>query len=608
MYLTFFIVYYFLTSQKREILLKDLSCAEDDEVTTTSSVSSSVSVWAVTTDSVFTDQDTTTETSTEENATTEHEDDINQSTTIVVSPTTRKINFATEYKIPTKPMKYNKINRINNNYDKNLDLNLAHNNNLQSNYIPKIANGENYLSNEQLDKIEDEKHMQHKMLHEEIARLGNLENIFTQPTDHFVPPLVMAKAKISDDMTVLSLQEKHAQQLAEKHLSKQNNQYNQNEHIYQSDIIKSTSEEPNTVTTNKILTMHTIKSKDSTKKDKIKTSMPKKYIEKVYDPKNRVQKTVETKPVVLNKTTDQTSTQTESITKHTDTTSLPLVGRLDDDDSSMDLTVLLKDSPDIGEEKTFYNYSGDVSRLEVVKNSTINNETEINLYDLEATEVTKQENGNTFKEINSNMTMNHEVINITIISEVKTATVNPIMFNLTTKIPMADENKSTTSLPIFTKKVDDDVELKATAIENLTTTINPFESETVLISAKNYTEDKNNTNHYTTNSPVTTTTTTTTVLITTTTLPNNNTTDKTQYVNKSTTTRHIYTSNEENIDHFNAETHDEFDMHTNSSETLDDFNSPLLSGANEPLRRPVRSRRPQPPPNRNKFNPFRILG
>lgn len=44
------------------------------------------------------------------------------------------------------------------------------------------------------------------------------DNIYTQATDHFIPPLVMAKSKLSADMTVVSPETKHQQFLMTHHL------------------------------------------------------------------------------------------------------------------------------------------------------------------------------------------------------------------------------------------------------------------------------------------------------------------------------------------------------------------------------------------------------
>lgn len=593
----------FCFSQKREDLLKDLSCAEEEEVATTPGLTSLSNTWPVTTDVVFTEQDTTSEITTEDNATTEHEDDINQSSTIVASPTVHEINHADNYKPPTKLLNINKFNRIN--IDKTLDLSLSHNNNLQSNYIPKIANGDNYLTNEELEKIEDEKHMQHKMLHEEIARLGNLENIFTQPTDHFVPPLVMAKAKISDDMTVLSLREKHAQQMAEQHFSRQGMQYEQNEHIHQSSIVTTTTEDPKTLNKEK-----QTKSIDESKKDKIKPIRPKKYNEKYYDPKGKIQKEIETKPVLQQKVPETTTAQAEIVVKEKETSPSTLSDKLDDD-SGIDLTVLIKDDPDVHIEKTYYtNYTGDVSKLEVIKNITLNNETEVKLVDVEATEEIKKEiPTKKFDETTKNITLNNEVIKITIISEGHTTTIAPTVFEITTRVPLVQENTPSSTVAIANNESVDSVQGKteesASNHYNMDTTQNYFETVNVA-NASGEAATMNSKN----DTPVVHEATTPEILTTpeiptvSTTVANVTNADKSV---DTTTTTVSSSTNENKMEAYSVENHDDFGLNANTSEAIDDFQSPLLSGANEPVHRPNRSRRPQQP-NRNKFNPFRILG
>ncbi|CAB3250340.1 unnamed protein product [Arctia plantaginis] len=596
---------------KREDLLRDLSCTDEEEVTTTVSINSSGNPWPTTSDAIFTEQEITTETSTEENGTTEHEDDINQTSTIIAP--TQNVNGLTDYKMPPKSININKFNRIHNVLDKNLDLPLVHNNNLQSNFIPKIANEENYLSNEQKDKLEDEKHMQHKMLHEEIARLGNLENIFTQPTDHFVPPLVMAKAKISDDMTVLSLQEKHAQQLAEQHLPKQHLQYQRNDQVYENSALKSTTEEPKGVTIDKIPNSEGLKTKDNFKKDKIKNIMPKKYSDKVNDQK-KIQKTVEFKPMTLDKINEPIFSTTEAVTKHIEVTSLLLVGKPDDDEeSSLDLTVFLKERPETHEEKAFYNYSGDISRLEVVKNITSSNDTEIKLLDIEATEEAKLETSSEKVETVQNITLNHEVVKITIITEEHShTTVAPIVFEVTTKSTTLQEVSSLN--PIIGVIKNEDKSIITTTIKNENYTNDAFEAEAtvnVSISNSNFFTIQNDTSETVKADP--------TILpniAMITEIPTNNTTIDNKNINVTDyviateikTSVSPFISTVEDVTNITEDSHEEYGTNYNSSDTLDDFNSPLLSGANEPVRRPIRSRRPQQAPNRNKFNPFRILG
>lgn len=592
-----------------------MSCAEEEEITSIPSLTSLGNTWPVSTDATFADQDTTTEVTTEDNATTEHEDDINQTPTMTSTSIAHDFNRVTEHKLSTTLLNANKFNRLN--IDKTFDLGLIHNNNLQSNYIPKIANGDNYVTNDQLEKIEDEKQMQHKMLHEEIARRGNLENIFTQPTDHFVPPLVMAKAKISDDMTVLSLQEKHAQQLAEQHYYKQGFQYGQNNHVYHSNTVKSTTEVPKLTPLEKEFLMPIMKNKDALKKENVKSTMPKKYNEKTYEPKNKGLKALEIKLEQFEKP-EQSSTQTTVAITESETTAMTHLNKVDEA-SALDLTVFLKDEPEIREDKWVYiNYTaGDVSKLEVINNSTINNETEIKLVDVEATEEIKHDNPiRKFDESTKNITLNHEVKKITIISEGHT-TVTPTIFEMTTKVPILQETTVGSMLSSTRKELADDFhkesEILSTTPSNIDTTKHYLATEPV-VNISNITDVSSIINNSTTlllALSTTTKETQTTVKVvpaeTTTQVITNSTFQNIDLKVASTTAAptEVDFTHEMKVEPFSNETHDEFG--SNSTDSIDDFNSPLLSGANEPVHRPNRSRRPQQP-NRNRFNPLRILG
>ncbi|KAF9408636.1 hypothetical protein HW555_011750, partial [Spodoptera exigua] len=594
---------------KREDLLRDLACAEEEEISSTPSLTSPGNNWPVSTDAAVTDNDmTSTEVTTEDNnITTEHEDDINQSSTIISTSTVQDRNLVTDQKPSVTFVNANKYNRVN--FEKTLDLDLAHNNNLQSNYIPKIANVDNYVTNEDLEKMEDEKHMQHKMLHEEIARLGNLENIFTQPTDHFVPPLVMAKAKISDDMTVLSLQEKHAQQIAEQHYYKQSGQYGQNDHLYQSNVVKSTTEEPKPVSLNKPSQSEILKNKDDLKKDKLKSVMPKKYNEKFNDPKSKAQKVVETKLLEKSKTS---AAQIETTVKPSETTPMAHYNKMDDE-AAMDLTVFLKDEPEPLEPKIYYNnFTGDVSKLEVIKNSSYNNDTEIKLVDIEATEEIKHEERpiKKFEETTQNITLNHEVIKITIISEGHT-TENPTTFEITTKVPIIQETTHNNLELTSHKELVDDLQNKSevfpTTQPEIEVTQHEFESLGNVSSIADVMEATNETVALSHTESTENTPTTTNEVPTTTTAQANSNISQSKKPEGSSTPAPLVTEHTLKNEPYNDEIHEEFGAMTNSSDGIDDFQSPLLSGANEPAHRPNRSRRPQQP-NRNKFNPFRILG
>lgn len=588
---------------KRQDLLKDLSCAEEEEITTVTSATPSSTAWPTTADAIFTDQDITTETTTEENLTTEHEDDINQFNIDSQSSTKRNLN----YKISTKPIKPNTLIRKSNIVNTDNNLILTHNNNLESNSIPKFVNTNNYLSNEQFDKIEDEKHMQHKMLHEEIARLGNLENIFTQPTDHFIPPLVMAKAKISNDMVVLSLKEKHAQQMAEQYSIKGNDELKEKKHVSEGYVTKSTTEDPKLLTTDKLISMHNFKSKENMKKDKNKTVMPKKYNEKIFDVKNKFHKIIDSKPTVFEKISASSFTQKETTDKQTVTTTLPVVSKLyEDDDSSLNLTVLLKPIPEIYEEKPFYNYSGDISRLEVIRNNTQGNDTNITFYDIGATIETKEEQYlKSSEEKLQNVMINHDSVNSTLIPKVHTTT--PAVLESSTNLLSINRNTSITLLSVHNKNTVDDAITSETIAKTTVQTKTVVDSSTSI--NPNVVNDTTDIVDIGSTTVKLVTITTTELPVITSTLLNKNTSVQDKLINEAIAIDSTHMSEMEFNDNFNMEdTHEEFRSNKNSSDILDDYNSPLLSGANEPLRRPNRSRRPQTPPNRSKFIPFRILG
>lgn len=595
--------------QKREDLLKDLSCAvEEDSMSTSNIISTSV-----TTDVANTDQDTISDLTTEETITTEHEDDINQTKFIKSTPIPYVVKSFTQNKIFTK-QKSNKVI-----LNKNINLDIIHNNNLQSNDIPKIAGDEPFIMNEHLEKLEDEKNMQHKMLHDELARLGNLDTIFTQPTDHFVPPLVMARAKISDDMTVLSLVEKHAQQLAEKHKSHSDDNY----HAHVDDDInssKTTTENVQTsVTTDSpiVKTARPFKIKDSFKKDKIKSNVPKKYNDKQYDTKNKVTKSdIKIIKSELKVTELPLTTQTETtVTLDTTTKRIqPLTTDLNksEDDPVIDLTVIIKDPPQ-KDEKTF---AGDVPKIEVIENDTTISNPEIKLINSNNTNgVSKQEISVKIPARQQNLTLGHEVIKITIINE-ENSSITPTVFEITTKMPMFEDFENSTTLNLDTTvestkvNITDESTSQPPDLNEKTTKENKASSTTTGFTIKSTTTIHVSTEPQTVKEQnVSTTeqvaTTTETTLLTTT---KNVTDDTIKNTNESSTTTVIPTTIIK--DGITVTPEDEnLERNTTDTGVIDDFQSPLLSAANEPLHRPNRSRRPQQQPSRiNKFNPFRILG
>lgn len=575
----------------------------------------------VTSENMFTDQDVN-EVTTEENTTTEHEDDINQSSTIRPTP----LPYITNLHLKDKQT----LNKPNTIYvNKNVDLDVSFNNNLQSNDIPKLAGNENYVSSDLSDKQEDDKHMQHKMLHDEFARHGNFETIFTQPTDHFVPPLVMAKAKISDDMTVLSIEEKHAQQLAEqryfKHLYTQENVLTSVPSTTEPKVVSS--KQINVVATDKplITTMYSSTLKDDVKQNVLKTILPKKYNDKYYGLKSKNLKVMEIKASKIEKTTEPYSiATTERKLKINDLETSEHVTNAYSDDKSeeeptIDLTVIIKEPKAQNNRNTHSNQSSEIPKIKIIQNDTSVSEPEIKISHPENSE------GDIDQEISvkiptksrQNLTMTHEVIKITIVKE-ENSSEEPLVFEVTTKMPVsddADSENSTPSIPADKTKqeqtsssihINDEV-ITSTKLTPETTPVSIATTplhDLVLSTSKPMVN--NTLNEMLTTKIDSPATTVDSIHIAT--QANENVTLDTDKNNEMDINATSISSIKE-IDEIETETQDMMESNTtDTSQTIDDFNSPLLSAANEPIHRPNRSRRPQQPPNRNKFNPFRILG
>ncbi|KAI5634508.1 lectin c-type domain-containing protein [Phthorimaea operculella] len=642
---------------KRESLLKDLSCIEEDELTTTPIIGTeenNTSGQDLTTDS--TDTETFTELPTEDDATTKHATEVSSLITTHETP----VPVVMKEKLFTKkPVIINKLNNI---YSKDLNLDVLHNNNLQSNDIPKLGNNENFMTIEQSEKLEDEKHMHHKMLHDELARLGNFETIFTQPTDHFVPPLVMAKAKISDDMTVLSLAEKHAQQMAEKQRFMKQNILN--EHHYLKPSIKPTTEEPNRVEitdTPIVTTLQPVVSKESIKKDKGKSSMPKKYKEKFDDPKAKTMK-LDGKLLKIEKPTsiEKLSTPIDITTKIPEVTATQLLetSKTTSEDSSLELTVLLKE-PKIMNIKQV----DDIAKLENIVKSTDTTPltgnpisikyalktthpddittTEKSMEDgvtnitpdsknykpqtidvKSITDIPKSNEYSTEFPINTDaimqdVVMNHEVIKITIVDDKNKTNPTHTIFEVTTLVPEFKDDVKSPNITNLTPKVQNIMTTKdeslSSTTSSLTTVIEHNETvtatETPINSVTEKTTEASSSQEIkiiSTELPLITKTDTTTTLKS----MINESLNTDVHKNDESVATVVPQSKEKiklEIIGDNAEML-EIDSEHNSTDpdAIDDYNSPLLSGASEPIRRPIRSRRPKQ--NRPKFNPIRILG
>ncbi|XP_053605318.1 uncharacterized protein LOC128672292 [Plodia interpunctella] len=615
-------------NMKRVNLLKELSCAEEEEVSSISNIiSTSVTYSAATTDAPAI-QDTTSDMTTDDNITTENDDNINLSPkdqnfistslpNILKTLTQDNSLLRPIFKIPNKSI-----------MNKNINLNVIHNNNLQSNEIPKIVNTDNLLNKEHLDKLEDEKNMQHKMLHDELARLGNFETIFTQPTDHFVPPLVMARSKLSDDMTVLSLEEKHAQQVAEQvhlkeHLEDVSISHETNNTHIDTTTDNLSSSAPTTTNKPAVTKIQAIENKDILKKDKPKSSVPKKYNEKQFDPKNKISKS-EIKIVKTDKVTISNITATDKITTESSSdTETAIKNRTyidnyqnkSEEEPSIDLTVIIKSMETNKNENIF---KGDVPKIEIIENDTTITDPEIKLVNTQnnGTLESQQEISVKIPAQIQNFTMTHEVIKITIINE-ENFNATPTVFEVTTRMPVFN-TESKASSPITIEKESD----QTTDLPNFKSTLPPDVLTTTTEVPTNYTEQINDlkltpithANIESKLSDITTISTTEKDVVVTESIYTTTTESEkiTNFMNNSTevesnaTAPNITTKLSEEITIIDG---DEFDKNsTDISETIDDSNSPLLSGANEPIHRPNRSRRPQQIPSRNKFNPFRILG
>lgn len=589
---------------------------------------SSSTTWPVS-DTTFLDQETTTEDiSTEDTV----EYTSNTATHITETPTSSNLIVGvTSVNIPAKQnLKPNDFDTIP--LDNNIILEQIRSSNIVSNEIPQPEQNENLVTEQKLKQMEVNKKIQHKLLHDEMSRLSNLDTIFTQPTDHFVPPLVMAKARISDDMTVLSLKEKHAQQMAEKHLYK----HNLFEHVNITPPQTTTSDPKSTTADVSLVTevkQATVKVINNLKKD-VKSSVPKKYIDKYNSLKTKLWKTVDSKTQKMEKIETHSTSQLSSTTKEIEITTAKIVNepkKDSEEDSIMDLTVIIKEPGSENGQKIFYsNHSNSLPTTELATNVTdatlnenITNYPTTKIPLLTTNPATQDDSPAT-----PTVTLNHEIIKITVITDkMNTEKSTPVVFEVATLMPVfnnsTDEIKDTqtsttiryTSSPVITTTSLPEISSTGistprhqsdaiTAINKelvpvtsvATTTENITASEKVLTSS----------NEEETTHDITATVTVATVKMLTNikdseNVPNNNSLSVDLTAN--------LTEVAEKIDVFNHTERIDEESGQQESDVIDDYQSPLLSAANEPLHRPNRSRRPQTPPNRmNKFNPFRILG
>ncbi|XP_045511124.1 putative uncharacterized protein DDB_G0277255 [Colias croceus] len=575
---------------KREDLLKDLSCAEEEQASSTLNIHFTNSDWQVTTD-VSIDQDN--DVMTEEAITTGHED-IEQASFIKSTPVHNYIlgernQFITKQYEPTTRN------------EKFININPVETNNLNNN-IPSIMFKDDIASNEYADKLEDERHIQHKLLHDELARLGNLETIFNQPTDHFVPPLVMAKARLSNDMTAMSFEEKLAQEHDDYKDIKHPSSQVKNSVNVEND--NTTNETPTTLANSVLISVTQSKSNnENNDKDYTKKAIPKKYTSKYakYDDSKRKSisiinvkrssnksilslapsyTTVGT-PISLSDTTEKGEKQEHNIQNETQI----LTDDNERDESSIELTVIIREPNDFGkqvvEDKSIYNETINIPATNTIINST--------KYQQSAT--------------SPNVYVLHdEIINITFNIEHNNHSTDVQVMEVSTKMPIFRDNIS---------KVQ---ESKPT-LEPL----NKRPSNFSVDSDSTVTEINKNTSEFTEHSDISMTS-----LINTSDTSTNSDDDSHNFTasvqlmsdthilnNSENTTGADTNDNNMTVPTIISDTSDIDIQHGDdnlSEEEIDDFQSPLLSGAVEPIHKPMRGRRPQNQNHAKKFNPFRILG
>lgn len=533
--------------------------------------------------------------STEENIMMEHD---NLSDGLVSTPLSSDI-LTSKSTISVALPSFNNINDVV--MEKNINLNIMDNNNLQSNDIPNLVNNDNFLNDYKIQKMEDEENMQHKKLHDELARLGNFETIFTQPTDHFVPPLVIAKAKLNDDMTVLSLQEKQAQHFGTHKMLK---------HSKEKNIVLSERAQSVTSTQEPVVidTLEILRSTERTKmlKEELKNNLPKKY--KGFDSKSAnilKGKNKKEKVVVYKDITNVTNSSAAYL--FLNATLIPAtVHNVDEthNDSFIDLTVILREPNEQKEIILKINNETSVINIEADKDITVKNISTLQVTPkgskLKYTEVSSEEQGmldsNTFNKL---VTIDDKTPDSTM-NESKDIDALSTILDKTTKMPVFKDdftNSDVQNLSNFNDNKMKNHELFTASTQHESTNEN-FSYYTLLNSS---------------------------VSATFSTLFASDSLNKTES-DDSHEESMILISNETNADKSNnhdfyavtptineayniSENINENEKMSGDLETIDDFQSPLLSAANEPLQRPVRSRRPKQAPNRiNKFNPFRILG
>ncbi|XP_068620843.1 repetitive organellar protein [Battus philenor] len=601
-------------NMKRDELLRDLSCAEEVELLNTVN---NISTNSTTTEIITLNenQDLSNINYTEENMTNEHEIENKHSTPTILSTLSYKENIGkstiSELQTTTFPV-FNEMRKMV--IEKN--INDIQNNNLQSNDIPNLVNNDNFLTNYRIQKMEDEENMQHKKLHDELARLGNFETIFTQPTDHFVPPLVIAKAKQSNDMNVQSLEEKHAQYFGSHIVLKHTNERNVDENINRKSTIST--EQPNgNVMFSGFTTEQVVTSKDDLKKINMKNILPKKYVHKDLDSQistiskeknKKVNKQYLEKNIVnqSNPSLDKVLLKPESLISGINKARDPKDSL---NDSVIDLTVTLKESDG---QKDLITKLGDVIDDKMDKKismQNVSNEEHSSVELMEYFNDTQIKSQSTTPTLNStdHTIFENEMYTNSVKNDSKIIDKFYPVSDLKTKMPVFkdDLDNTLTTSPNVNHELLIGVDVTSVDSTNESTKSEITSSTVgeVRFTVFNTTLPPPSTVTETINMEVTQSTYTNIETVSTVKLPLN-TSDKILHSEPYSTSVSI--TNES----FNAtENVEETDNNSSDLETIDDFQSPLLSAANEPLQRPNRSRRPKQPLNRiNKFNPFRILG
>ncbi|CAG4998058.1 unnamed protein product [Parnassius apollo] len=615
-------------NMKREDLLKDLSCTEEVELSSPSNNLSINNNNNITTDiTVIGDSHETTSIIPEEKQIINNEDDDNQLANMISTPS--HLDQITLKSVQIKmPSTTHQILGDNNNLlmRKDINLDVMENNNLQSNDIPNLVNNNNFLTNYRIEKMEDEENMQHKKLHDELARLGNFETIFTQPTDHFVPPLVIAKAKLSDDMNVLSFEEKHAKLLNTHNSLKNSNE--QNGILSVKNKLLITTEQPNLASTFNSSGLSTEKAEirgNELKKENAKNALPKKYINKDFDSNiTSISKEITKKEKVkINKNIDNVLNKSNQsfVYTYTNLNETSKLGTTTENyfdviqnDDVIDLTVTLRDVNRHNDSYSTIPSKNDEIDMKPLNNITESESSNIDVNVKNNSQLTSQ-NSTFSKYVNiDEVVLQNKIINSSMRNE--SSNFSPQLdFDVATKTPIFKDDFVTSTVLNNPINADAYIEIEKNNVTDNTyvdistaTTQSDINSITIV-------DMRFTTLNYSLSVPISTATKADSTKASESTGMNTESSPYVYILNKSDIISKMYPESRATYvpianDIFNITEGIEDTVNNSSNlETIDDFQSPLLSGASEPLQRPNRSRRPKQTLNRiNKFNPFRILG